>query len=66
MKKSYNIPEEKISIGVIDIDAKGENGGTHYWVTHTFHMKITDSKESFIKKASESFNEIKSNLVNSR
>jgi hypothetical protein len=63
MKHRY--PEETISVGIIDNDAKGENGGTHYWVTQTIHMKITDSKEMFLKQAEKAFDLVRSNLVNS-
>lgn len=61
----HTYPEEGIKCGIIDIDAKGETGGTHYWVTHTFHMKITDSKEAYLKRAAESFDFIKSKLIQS-
>lgn len=59
----WPIPEEKISLGVIDSDTKGQNGGIQYWTTQTIHLRVTDSREDFLKKAEEAYNIIKNNLV---
>jgi hypothetical protein len=60
---NYNIPSERIIIGVIDLDEKGCSGGTLFWVTQTIHVRITDSKESYLKKAREAFDAVVGNLI---
>jgi len=56
-------PQEKVALGIIDVDAKGQNGGTHYWATVTYHFKVTDTREDVIKKAIEAYDIVQKNLV---
>jgi hypothetical protein len=57
------IPEEGFKLGLIDIDAKGTLGGTHYWCTTTVHFKLTDSKEDFLKKAAIAYDHVQKSLL---
>jgi hypothetical protein len=57
-----------ITLGVVDIDAKGENGGTHFWCETPkgrFEFKITDKREAVHPEAIEAFNLVRSHLINS-
>jgi len=60
---SAKIPAENVSMGIIDVDAKGGEGGTHYWCTTTFHFKITDKREDLIAKAMQAFDIAQRNLI---
>jgi len=59
----WPIPVEKVTMGVIDNDAKGQNGGTQYFVTQTIYFRVTDSREDFLKKAEETYNIVQNSLV---
>lgn len=61
-REKWYTQQEKITIAVIDNDAKGENGGTEYLVTHTFCFKITDTKEDFLKKVLVPYSTVHSQL----
>lgn len=59
------IPEEKISMGIKELDPKGEENGTEYWCTTTFYFKITDKREDIAKKALQAFDIAQKNLKSS-
>jgi hypothetical protein len=59
----WRVPKEGFSIGLIDVDAKGKLGGTHYWATTTVHFKVTDTKEDFLKQAAIAFDHVQKSLI---
>jgi hypothetical protein len=55
--------KETLTLGVVDIDARGENGGTLHECVIRF--KVTDTKEEFLVKATKAFDIVKKNLIKS-